>query len=353
MRIESGVDALQRERAANQQAGADEQQQRQRDLGDDQARAQPIAEAAARRSAAALAQAHLHVGAREPQRGREAADDARDEPDRDRKAECHRIDPRLIEAGHVPRARRDDARDEPVREQQAGAGGGERQQHAFGQQLPHDTHAPDAERRADRDLAPARRAAREQQVRHVAARDEQHDEDGAEQHEEPRAVAADDVLAERFHRVAQLGDVAREIVPHANRHRLELLQRLLARDAALQPAVHRQVVLVVHRLALGCERDRNPQWELHDLPGACDGSWRITNRPPPGSHQHLTCRTDWAVSGLVGSSVWSVVAALLAARPRRSGPRAGRRRSGDGPSDRRLGGAVRGADGTATGAGSE
>ena len=57
MRIESGVDALQRERAANQQAGADEQQQRQRDLGDDQARAQPIAEAAARRSAAALAQA--------------------------------------------------------------------------------------------------------------------------------------------------------------------------------------------------------------------------------------------------------------------------------------------------------
>ena len=146
-----------------------------------------------------------------------------------------------------------------MREQQSGAGGGEREHHALGEKLPDDAHAPCAERRADGDLAAARRAAREQEVRDVAARDQQHDADGREQDEQARAVASDEIGAERFHREAQLGGVARDVVAQTSGDRLELLQRLLARHAALQPAVHGQVVLVVHRLPLRREGDRRPQ----------------------------------------------------------------------------------------------
>ena len=53
--------------------------------------------------------------------------------------------------------------------------GAEREHDALGQQLPDDAPLAGAERRADRNLARPRRAAREQQVGHVAARDEQHD----------------------------------------------------------------------------------------------------------------------------------------------------------------------------------
>ena len=47
--------------------------------------------------------------------------------------------------------------------------------HTFGQQLPHDTAPAGAERGAQRDLVRPARGAREQEVRDVGARDEQHD----------------------------------------------------------------------------------------------------------------------------------------------------------------------------------
>ena len=60
------------------------------------------------------------------------------------------------------------------REEQAGAAAGDREQRAFGQQLPHDLAAPGAERGADRDLAGAIRRARQQQAHDVRARDAEH-----------------------------------------------------------------------------------------------------------------------------------------------------------------------------------
>ena len=259
VRIEAGVHLLQRERAANQQSGADEQQQRQRDFGGDQACAQPIAKAAARRSAAAFAQSRLDRAAREAKRGREAAQNAACDRDRERESERDGIDARLLEPRHARRARRDDPGDEPLRQHEAGGRRRQRQHRAFGQQLAHDAAPAGAERGADGDFASTGGAAREQQVRDVAARDQQHESDGAQQDEQTRSIAADELLAKRLHRVAELAGVAWEVVAQPHGDGLELLQRLLDRGAAREPAVHRQVVLVVHRLAFSRERDRDPQ----------------------------------------------------------------------------------------------
>ena len=50
----------------------------------------------------------------------------------------------------------------------------QRQQEGFGEQLPHDAAPAAADREADRDLAAADRTPRQEHVRDVEARDEQH-----------------------------------------------------------------------------------------------------------------------------------------------------------------------------------
>ena len=81
----------------------------------------------------------------------------------------------------------------------------QRQQHIFGQQLPHDAAAGRAHRRADRDLAFSRGGPHEQQVRDVRAGDEQHEGDGANQHEQRRPDVADHPFLQQLHAEAALG----------------------------------------------------------------------------------------------------------------------------------------------------
>jgi hypothetical protein len=63
--------------------------------------------------------------------------------------------------------------------------------------LPDDPPARRAERRADRQLAAARDAAGEQQVRDVRAGDEQHERDRALQDEQRATAAVDGELVQR------------------------------------------------------------------------------------------------------------------------------------------------------------
>ena len=80
--IETGRLVLQLDEAADRQAGADEQHQRERDLAGDQHRANPpLADAAA--AARALFQVAVHVEARELVRRREAEQQARERRDRE------------------------------------------------------------------------------------------------------------------------------------------------------------------------------------------------------------------------------------------------------------------------------
>ena len=72
---------------------------------------------------------------------------------------------------------------EPNGDERAGRSAREGQQQALGEELADDAHAAGAERKANRDLALTREAARQREVGEVDARDEQHDTHGAEQHE--------------------------------------------------------------------------------------------------------------------------------------------------------------------------
>jgi hypothetical protein len=175
------------------EAGADEEKEGQRDLGDDQRAAQ----AAGRR---AIAGAGFELVGEVLARGRQRRGQAEDHAGEDR-------DEGGEEEDATSSARRTVARCPPERRCRGGrssrgprpargrAGGGE--EDALGEELPDDAAAARAEGDADGDLAPARGGAREQQVGDVGAGDEQHAADGSEEDVDRRAHVADDLVAER------------------------------------------------------------------------------------------------------------------------------------------------------------
>ena len=124
------------------------------------------------------------------------------------------------------------------------AGGGEQQ--ALDQQLPHDAPARRAHRVAHRDLARPCRRARQQQVRHVGARDQQHEADRAHQGQEHDADRAG---VEAF--VERLDDADGELLVAGRMGRgqalddaVELGLRLRRGDAVFQAREHREVANV-------------------------------------------------------------------------------------------------------------
>jgi hypothetical protein len=77
------------------------------------------------------------------------------------------------------------------------ARGSRAEQHTFGQQLLHDAPAAGAERSTQRDLLGPAVGAHQQQVGQVGAGDEQHQRDGAEQHQQRQPRVADQILLQR------------------------------------------------------------------------------------------------------------------------------------------------------------
>ena len=84
--------------------------------------------------------------------------------------------------------------------------------------------------------------------------------DRREQRQQPLPDVADELLDERHRPEADGLVVFRKIVAEAQRRRRRACAcTCWRRDAGLQPAVHREVVLVVHRPLRGRERNRRPQ----------------------------------------------------------------------------------------------
>ena len=79
-------------RRADQQRGADQQDQRQRDFGDDEHRARLVLPEAAARAPAAFLERRREIGARALERGNQAEQDARDERDGEREREHAPVD---------------------------------------------------------------------------------------------------------------------------------------------------------------------------------------------------------------------------------------------------------------------
>ena len=136
-------------------------------------------------AAAGPAAQHLReIAARRLPRRRESEQQARRDRNAEREQQYRHVEPNLVRLNGQLRA---DEHDEHLRQRrrdgEPGDAADERQHHALREQLLRDAPAPGAERGAHRQLARARRAARELQIRDVRARDEQHQRDGAEDDE--------------------------------------------------------------------------------------------------------------------------------------------------------------------------
>ena len=84
----------------------------------------------------------------------------------------------------------------PGAEHQARGAAHDPKQCAFGEQLSDEPPAPGAKRSADGHLPAAAGRTRNQQARHVGARDDQHETDRGLEHEEPEADVSDDVFTQ-------------------------------------------------------------------------------------------------------------------------------------------------------------
>ena len=165
--------------------GEHEQHERQRDLQRDER----VAEAQEPAPAGRLRRLRFHdrgrIGA--PGRERRHQTEQHDRAERDGRREEHdgwvQDDLRIR-----PRAPARDRLDEAQRRYRGGDGqhsADEREHRRFGEQLRDEPAAARADRRANRHLAGARSAAREQQVRDVDAGDQQHEQRRAERERQP------------------------------------------------------------------------------------------------------------------------------------------------------------------------
>ncbi len=150
-------------------------------------------------------------------------------------------------------------RDVRQRETDDGADAGEQQ--AFGEELTNQAAAARAHRGAHGELGRAHGAAREQQVGDVAAGDQQHERDRAEQHVEPLTDVADEDLREVDAPMARRsalrwGCSFSSCVASAQHVRA----RGVDGDAWLQPREHRPAVVVERRLVLRRQRGGDPQF---------------------------------------------------------------------------------------------
>ena len=119
------------------------------------------------------------------QRGEQAEDDAREEGERHAEREDAAVGTRADQKRRpLDRNQGQQGPRQHDGEGEAGEAAEERQQQALDEQLLHEAPARRAERQAQRDLLLPHEASRDEQIRDVGARDEQHEADHAHQHDE-------------------------------------------------------------------------------------------------------------------------------------------------------------------------
>jgi hypothetical protein len=232
-----GKEALE---AAGHQAGAREESDGDRDLGDDQD-APGAAGISRPQRAHGPPDGRGQVRPRRAQRGGEAEQQPAEDREQRREAEHARVQPDLFRGHRVRDEQAGTAEVQPAQQPHAAPRHGhadsaaeQGEESALRQELAHQARAARAQRRADGHFPPPRRRAREQQVGHVRARDQQHGEHGAQQHEERRPALRHHLLPER-------NDVERQAAPEAGlllgeraRDGRDIPPRLLERQTVAQ-----------------------------------------------------------------------------------------------------------------------
>ena len=284
--VDADVGSIQDQKTAHHEAGAGEQDKRERQLGNDE-RAGPSPRAGSRRSgAAAFFQHVVQVRPRDVQRRRKTERDAGGHAREGEEREHARVEREHhpVRLAHILRHRVE--RLEPKdRQAKADKAADEGEQHAFDEQLPDHLQARGAYREADPDLPGAIGGSRQQQVRHIRAGNQQHEDDRAHQRPEHgangAAVDRAEPVDERRQPFIFFGIVALKL--GANRRHFRLC--LLEGHAICQPAEHNVVVdrtvplgnalqpLCLRQPKLGVER------KLHDFGHHADDGGRQAVQP--------------------------------------------------------------------------
>jgi hypothetical protein len=263
--------------AAQHQPGSHQQHERHRDLGDHEPVAHAVLAGADAAAAGLLERLVQLRGERAPGR-----DDPERQPGHDGERRGHPehddVDPHLLDARHARRQRRQERLQPEVAEQHAGDGAQQRQQHALGQQLAQHARAAGPEREPHGDLALPVGGAREQQVRDVRARDQQHEGDRAQQQHQRGAHVADHGLVQRLDRHALLGVRVRVLLGEPRGDRLDVGARLLHVDAGLQ-AAHHVDAGVVAAVVLAADLVLQSQQRREDLGVPPAGVHRLRHHP--------------------------------------------------------------------------
>ncbi len=193
--------------------------------------------------AALLLQRFAQIDARDLQRRRKSEQQAGRR--RDAQGECQHppIDAAFGKTRNVAWRERHQGVRAPLGEEQAGRAGHHSQHQAFGDQLAHDAAAAGAYRGANGDLPRTRSGPREQQIRYIRARDQQHQRHRSQQQVECQPDIADHVVAHAGHG-HRLAGIAIRILPletRADRRHLGLrlplqVSRIDLNDALKQGA---------------------------------------------------------------------------------------------------------------------
>ena len=241
--IEAGIDPLRLLQAAHEEAGANEQHERERDLHDDQGVAQ-VEPARPARSPGFILECGRDIRIRRLQCGRKPEGDARQQGDRRREEEDRAVH-RDVQV-HRHRQGRLERHQQPQRPpgQHDTRGSAQRGQHrGFDEELADERAARGAERQPDRDLlAPLLRPGKEE-AGQIGTRDEQHQSHNPEQQrrhrlQQPVHERVQRDVAGGQHRQDSTLVRLRECLCQTCRECLQRLIRLLHRHACSEPRFH-------------------------------------------------------------------------------------------------------------------
>ena len=189
-RVETGIDVEQMLEAPHQEAGADQKHEREGDFDDDERAPRAIPARHGSRAAAFLERV-VQAGSGSGERGNGAEDQAAQQRRAEREGQDPAVDPDQLETldGQPLGGDGPEKMKPPPRQQQTADAARRGKHEAFGEQLPDEARASGAERRPDGKFPLSHRRAGQEQVRHVRARDEEHERDRAGEHQQRRAHA--------------------------------------------------------------------------------------------------------------------------------------------------------------------
>src|SRR6266849_3295546 len=197
--VEARIHRLQSQEAANQQARADQQDKRQSDLSDDQSATQSLASPVTGEASARRFQSIAEFDVRRFKRGEQTKDDAGNHGHHERETQHRGANFDALKISELLGSETDQYLRAPPRQQQSGCSARGRQQKTLRQQLPRKAPAPGTQRGAHGDLFLPRRAARQLEIRHVGAGNQQYKADRAHQHQQRQPNLAGELLTQRNH----------------------------------------------------------------------------------------------------------------------------------------------------------